>query len=117
MVAEYVALKSAVAFVFPTPAISNELHVSVRSVLTAQRGLGVPVTRCAPVGPLSAIEGNGGVRTAVGLVAVSEQAATARAIKGSSVSLFMVCLLGHDQVHNGFPASRLGKRSSRRCAH
>lgn len=92
MVAEKVALKLAVAFVFPTPAISYELHVIVRSVLTEQLGVGVPVTRCAPFGPLMAMDGSGGVRTAVGLVAVSEQAATARAIRGSSVSRFMVCL-------------------------
>src|SRR5215204_2064127 len=46
-VAEYVALKSAVASVLPTPASSYSLHVTVRP-LTVQ--LGVPVWTCVPAG-------------------------------------------------------------------
>src|SRR5215469_8651477 len=48
-VAEYVALRSAVALVLPTPASSYELHETLRPV-TVQAGVGVPVTRCVPFG-------------------------------------------------------------------
>src|SRR5262245_5588830 len=46
-VAEYVALRSAVALVLPTPASSNELHETLRP-LTVQ--LGVPRWTCVPLG-------------------------------------------------------------------
>ena len=64
-VAAYVALKSAVAFVLPTPASSNELQVT-ESPETAQ--LGVPLWTCVPVGAFA------------GLVVVAAEAAVANAM-------------------------------------
>src|SRR5262245_20879066 len=85
-VAENVAVRFAAALVFPTPAISNELQVTVIPV-AAQAGCGVPVTRCAPSGPFRAMfatRGSGELRSVVGLVTVSEQAAAASTIRGKS---------------------------------
>src|SRR5262245_18094668 len=90
IVAVYVALRFATACVFPTPAISYELHVTERSALTVQLGVGVHVTSCAPFGPYTsafATKGSGRVRSALGLVAVSEQAAApTSAIRGTRVN-------------------------------
>jgi hypothetical protein len=95
IVAEKVALRSAVAFVLPTPAISNELHVTEEFAPTVQLGVGVPVTRCAPFGPFAADSvPDVARRSPLGLVVVSVQATTAKAIRDSAVNRFMVCLLG-----------------------
>jgi uncharacterized protein YggE len=68
-VAEYVTLKSALAFVLPTPASSNELHETLRS-LTVQ--LGEPVWTCVPVGAFA------GLNVVVGAAhATAEHAMTA----------------------------------------
>src|SRR6266536_2275088 len=51
-IAEYVTLRSAVAFVWPTPASSNAAvgQVTLRSAPTVQTGVGVPCTKCVPCG-------------------------------------------------------------------
>ena len=52
-VAEYVALRSARALVLPTPASSNELHETLRLLLTVQ--VGEPVWTCVPVGAFAGL--------------------------------------------------------------
>src|SRR5215475_8360204 len=56
-VAEYAALKSAVAFVLPTTASSNELHETLRLLSTAQ--LGEPLWTCVPEGAFAGLNVGG----------------------------------------------------------
>jgi hypothetical protein len=67
-VAEYVALKFAVALVLPTPASSNELHETLRLGLTVQPG--VPLWTCVPCGAFAGL-------TTVPADAAAENAMTA----------------------------------------